>query len=79
MGNSGWYTIHSGEYDIAICGGYDTMSEFTFAGFNSLMAVSPTCCRPFDRHRDGLVLGEGVGVLILEELEFAKKRSAKIP
>lgn len=70
--------IRSGEYDIAICGGYDTMSEFTFAGFNSLMAVSPTWCRPFDRHRDGLALGEGAGVLIFEELEFAKKRGAKI-
>ena len=71
-------TIRSGDYDIAISGGYDTMSEFTFAGFNSLMAVTPTLCRPFDKNRDGLVLGEGAGILILEELGFATRRNSKI-
>ncbi len=71
-------SLQSGEYDVAVCGGYDTMSEFTFAGFNSLMAVSPTLCRPFDKNRDGLILGEGAGVLILEELEHAHSRRAAI-
>ncbi len=70
--------LRSGEFNVAICGGYDTMSEFTFAGFNSLMAVSPTLCRPFDRNRDGLVLGEGAGILILEELNNAIDRGAVI-
>lgn len=71
-------SIRSGTHSISICGGYDTMSEFTFAGFNSLMAVSPTICRPFDKNRDGLVLGEGAGILVLEELEHAISRGAPI-
>lgn len=71
-------SIRHGEYEISICGGYDTMSEFTFAGFNALMAVTPFLCRPFDKNRDGLVLGEGAGVLILEELGHAAKRKARI-
>lgn len=71
-------SVSSGECDIAICGGYDTMSEFTFSGFNALMAVSPTVCRPFDRDRDGLVLGEGAGIIVLESLDFALQRDARI-
>ena len=70
--------ICNGDYSIALCGGYDTMSEFTFAGFNSLMAVSPAMCRPFDINRDGLVLGEGAGILVLEELQSALGRNANI-
>ncbi len=73
-----FYSIRNNEYDIAICGGYDTMSEFCFAGFNSLMAITPSLCRPFDKNRDGLVLGEGAGMLILEEREHAIKRNARI-
>ncbi|MFQ5900276.1 MAG: beta-ketoacyl-[acyl-carrier-protein] synthase family protein [Thermodesulfobacteriota bacterium] len=69
--------IRSGDVDIAIAGGYDTMCEFTFAGFNSLMAVTPDLCRPFDRNRDGLILGEGVGIIIMEDLEHALSRKAK--
>lgn len=71
-------SIRFGKYNIAICGGYDTMNAFTFAGFNALMAVTPTVCRPFDKNRSGLVLGEGAGILILEELEHAMKRNARI-
>lgn len=74
----GYRRIQYGEYDIALCGGYDTMSEFTFAGFNTLMAVSPTLCRPFDKNRDGLVLGEGAAIVMLEELQHALDRSAVI-
>jgi len=73
-----FHLIRNGHYEMAICGGYDTMSEFTFSGFNSLMAVTPTLCRPFDRERDGLVLGEGAGILVLEDLEHAKLRDARI-
>ena len=72
----GYRCIRSGEYDLAVCGGYDTMSEFTFAGFNALMAVSPTLCRPFDKNRDGLVLGEGAGIVVLEEMQHALDRRA---
>jgi 3-oxoacyl-[acyl-carrier-protein] synthase II len=71
-------SIRRNEYDVAICGGYDTMSEFTFAGFNSLMAVTPGLCRPFDKNRNGLVLGEGAGIMVLEELGRATARNAPI-
>lgn len=70
--------IRRGDYDLALCGGYDTMSEFTFAGFNSLMAVTPSLCRPFDKNRSGLVLGEGAGILVLEELHRARERRAPV-
>lgn len=70
--------VRHGEYTTAICGGYDTMSEFTFAGFNSLMAVTPSICRPFDKNRDGLVLGEGAGILVIEDLDRALGRGARI-
>ena len=50
----------------------------TFAGFDSLQAFSPTMCRPFDAHRDGLLLGEGAGLLTLETLDHARQRNADI-
>ncbi len=70
-------SVRSGLSDVAIAGGYDTMSEFTLAGFNSLQAVTETVCRPFDLHRSGLVLGEGAAILILEELSSALARGAR--
>ncbi len=75
---SAFEKIRTGAFDMAVAGGYDTMSEFTFAGFNSLQAVTPTQCRPFDKERDGLVLGEGVGLLILEEMTHARRRGTEI-
>lgn len=69
--------IRSGEIDLAIAGGYDTMCRFTFAGFDSLQLLDPETCRPFDLNRRGLVLGEGVGVLVLEEAGRAAARGAK--
>ena len=69
--------VRSGEAPVAVCGGYDTMCEFTFAGFNSLQAVTPTKCRPFDKNRDGLVLGEGAAVFIIESRDHALARGAK--
>lgn len=70
--------IRAGNAEIALAGGYDTMCEFTFAGFNSLQAVTQTLCRPFDKNRDGLVLGEGVGIIVLEEMSRAVSRNANI-
>ncbi len=75
---SAFEKIRYGGFDIAVSGGYDTMCEFTFAGFNSLQAVTPARCRPFDKKRDGLVLGEGVGLLILEDIEHARRRGAAV-
>jgi len=54
------------------------MSELTFGGFNSLKAMDPSPCKPFDRRRAGMSLGEGAAILILEDFEEALKREAKI-
>jgi len=77
IGNAFNY-LRYGLFDIAICGGYDSLSELSYAGFNSLMALTPNISRPFDQNRDGLLLGEGAGILILEELEHAINRKAPI-
>ncbi len=70
--------IRSGEVDVAIVGGSESLSEVTFGGFNSLRSVDEEYCRPFDLNRKGLSLGEGAAFLILEEAEHARRRGAKI-
>jgi 3-oxoacyl-[acyl-carrier-protein] synthase II len=70
--------IRSGRYERVLTGGYDAISELVFVGFDSLQAATPDRCRPFDRERSGLVLGEGAAVLALENFETAAKRGATI-
>lgn len=77
--------IRRGEADVMLSGGTHSMIHpFGVTGFNLLTALSenndnPTgASRPFDRLRDGFVLGEGAAMVVLEELEHAKKRGAKI-
>ena len=70
--------VRSGRYQRVLTGGYDALSELVFTGFDSLQASTPEKCRPFDRHRSGMVLGEGAAVLALENLELARKRGAPI-
>lgn len=70
--------IRSGRYQRVLAGGYDAISELVFVGFDSLQAATPERCRPFDRERSGLVLGEGAAVLALENMDAAKERGAKI-
>jgi len=78
-------TIRHGYADGMICGGAEaTITPLGVGGFNAMRAMStrnddPThASRPFDKNRDGFVIGEGAGVVVLEELEAAKKRGARI-
>jgi 3-oxoacyl-[acyl-carrier-protein] synthase II len=73
-----WEMLRHGRAEKVLTGGYDTLCQLTFAGFDSLQALSPTPCRPFDAQRDGLTLGEGAAILTLETLAHAKKRGAEI-
>jgi 3-oxoacyl-[acyl-carrier-protein] synthase II len=73
-----WDLIRSGQAERAVAGGYDALGELVFSGFDSLQALSPTVCRPFDARRDGLALGEGAAVLNLETLDSATRRGAEI-
>ena len=84
IGESMWI-IKRGDADIMIAGGAEaSVTEIGIAGFSAMKAMSTRnddplhASRPFDRDRDGFVLSEGAGVLILEELEHAKKRGVKI-
>ena len=70
--------VRSGKYQRVLAGGYDAISELVFVGFDSLQASTPEKCRPFDRDRSGMVLGEGAAVLALENLESARARGAQI-
>ena len=70
--------IRDGRCKAVVCGGSDALSELTFGGFSSLKAMDPSPCKPFDRKRAGMSLGEGAGILILEDLDEALKRSTKI-
>jgi 3-oxoacyl-[acyl-carrier-protein] synthase II len=77
--------ISRGDADIMICGGSEAaITPMGVGGFSAMRALSTRneepqrASRPFDKDRDGFVVGEGAGVLILEELEFAKRRGAKI-
>ena len=76
--------IKHGYIDACVAGGSEaSLSAFAIAGFNNMKALSHStdpdrASIPFDKERDGFVMGEGSGILILEELEHAKKRGAKI-
>lgn len=69
--------IRSGEVQIAIAGGADSLCRITYAGFNALRSVSETPCRPFRAEREGLSIGEGGAVLVLENEERALARGAR--
>ena len=77
-------TIQYGDADVMLAGGTEgSVTPIGISGFNALTALSevddPTkCSLPFDKNRSGFVMGEGAGVLVLEELEHAKARGAHI-
>jgi 3-oxoacyl-[acyl-carrier-protein] synthase II len=83
--SDGFVMIQTGRADVMICGGAESsITPISVAGFNSARAISTwnerysEASRPFDKDRNGFVMGEGSGTLVLEELEHAKKRGAKI-
>ncbi len=81
----GYESIKFGMQDAMLCGGADEYDTTTVAVFDNLLACSTDyndtphrTPRPFDKHRDGLVVGEGAGAVVLEEYEYAKARGAHI-
>lgn len=70
--------IRSGRVELMLAGGADAFSKIAFTGFNRLLAVAPLKCQPFDKNRKGMLVGEGSAVLVLETLEAALARKARI-
>lgn len=70
--------IKLGRAEIMLAGGVDAFSRIAFMGFNRLLAVAPDKCRPFDKNRKGMMVGEGAGMVVLEDLENAIKRGVDI-
>jgi 3-oxoacyl-[acyl-carrier-protein] synthase II len=70
--------VASGELDLVLAGGVETLSRTTFAGFNALRLVDPDPCRPFDRARRGMSLGECAAFMVLEEAGAARARGARV-
>ena len=80
-----WKMIQRGDADAILAGGVEsTITPLAVSGFNAMKALSTRnsepekACRPFDKDRDGFVMGEGAGIILLEEMEQALKRGAKI-
>jgi len=70
--------IACGEAEVMLAGGADSVNRSTHAGFLSLGAIADGVCRPFDRDRTGIITAEGGAVLVLEELDRALRRGARI-
>jgi 3-oxoacyl-[acyl-carrier-protein] synthase II len=70
--------LRQGRADVMLAGGADAFSRITYAGFSRLGAIAPERCQPFDRNRKGMIPGEGAGVLVLEPLERALARGARV-
>lgn len=70
--------IRNGQAAIMLAGGVEPMCRITYSSFNALKSLDPDVCRPFDRHRGGISLGEAAAVMVLEPLESALARGAKI-
>lgn len=70
--------VRSGRADAVLTGGTDGLARLTFSGFNALKLMDPGPCRPFDRSRAGMNIGEGAAILVLEDLARARARGASI-
>ena len=74
----GFDLIKLGGLDYVLAGGADVFSYIAFMGFQRIYAMAPEKCQPFDKNRKGMILGEGSGILLLENLDLALKRGAHI-
>jgi 3-oxoacyl-(acyl-carrier-protein) synthase len=70
--------INLGECDVAMAGGSEALCRVVLSGFHSLKVVAAGGCRPFDKDRPGMTVGEGAGILILESVAHARARGAKV-
>ncbi|HEV8201976.1 MAG TPA: beta-ketoacyl-[acyl-carrier-protein] synthase family protein [Candidatus Polarisedimenticolia bacterium] len=70
--------IRDGGADLMLAGGAESLTPFVLSGFAILQTLTPGLMRPFDRRRDGLALGEGAAIVVLEEREAARRRRAPI-
>jgi 3-oxoacyl-[acyl-carrier-protein] synthase II len=70
--------LRTGRADLMLAGGADAFSRITYMGFARLGAIAPERCQPFDRNRKGMVPGEGAAVLVLEPLDGALARGARV-
>jgi len=70
--------IRSGRADVVIAGAAEILQELQFSGFVRLAAMAPNRCQPFDLNRQGLILGEGAGLMVLESEEHATRRNANV-
>ncbi len=70
--------IRTGRADVVICGSAEIIQELQFSGFVRLAAMAPEKCQPFDKNRQGLIVGEGAGVVVLESEAHAKRRDATL-
>jgi 3-oxoacyl-[acyl-carrier-protein] synthase-1/3-oxoacyl-[acyl-carrier-protein] synthase II len=73
---AGW--VRTGICDVALAGGADMLCNVIHAGFLSLLITDTSPCRPFDRNRRGLNLGEGAGIVVLESQRSVRERQARV-
>jgi 3-oxoacyl-[acyl-carrier-protein] synthase II len=70
--------VATGTADVMAAGGADTFTRLIYCGFSRMGALSKGICHPFDKDRDGVSFGEGAAFIVLEELEHARRRGARI-
>ena len=70
--------VATGMADVVLAGGVDAITRICYLGFNALKLLDPEPCRPFDRERRGMSIGEGAGFLVLESADRARLRAARV-
>ncbi|GAA4548812.1 beta-ketoacyl-[acyl-carrier-protein] synthase family protein [Amycolatopsis samaneae] len=74
----GFDALRQGDVEVALCGGADALCRKTFTGFYRLGTIAPEVCQPFDADRKGILTGEGAGILLMETIDSALARGARI-